>query len=378
MQNYRINLMRNAANFKPADRVAHFANAVTWKVFDAGHNLNEAFGDFDVMARCVEHFLEAYPVDGLIDSGIRHQFNVPRAFGEGYYYHDDEVVGIKDHAHCTPDTLMEYLDDTERYIWEKLLPAKYPDWENKDISIWQKSFDEYIKYVFFILRMGKLTAKYGIPSMAPNNPMKGSITFAVEELEANLLGIKGLSLAMRRDEGLIEEFVNRWDEQYIAPVIEKVKKGKGPNYKYCFDASLMMLAHNIMNPKQFEKFYYPYLKKLLDAYAEKKMNVRIFTEGSIMRFADYFADIPRGVLTLHIENDDAVAIRRALPNVAIMGGLTGRLLSEGSPEMCVDRVKYLIDELKEGFILSEDKMLSYRNDAKSENFKAVCEYVEGL
>ena len=37
----------------------------------------------------------------------------------------------------------------------------------------------------------------------------------------------------------------------------------------------------------------------------------------------------------------------------------------------------LIDELgsEGGFILSEDKMLSYRNDAKPENFKAVCDFV---
>ena len=32
----RIQLYRDAANFKKTDRIPHFANVVTWKVFDAG------------------------------------------------------------------------------------------------------------------------------------------------------------------------------------------------------------------------------------------------------------------------------------------------------------------------------------------------------
>ena len=153
----------------------------------------------------------------------------------------------------------------------------------------------------------------------------------------------------------------------------------GPNYKYCFDSSILMLAHNVMNKKQFERFYWPHLKLLLDAYAEKGMNIRIFTEGSILRFAEYFKDYPKSVLTFHIEQDDPFELRKALPNVCIMGGLTTELLANGTPEECVAYTKRLCDELgsEGGFILSEGKMLSYRNDAKAENYKAVCDFVSG-
>jgi uroporphyrinogen-III decarboxylase len=138
-----------------------------------------------------------------------------------------------------------------------------------------------------------------------------------------------------------------------------------------------MLAHNVMNKKQFERFYWPHMKELLDAYAEKGMNVRIFTEGSILRFAEYFKDYPKGTLTFHIEQDDPFQFREALPNVAIMGGMTTDLLSNGTPDECVAYAKRLCDELGKdgGFIFSEGKMLSYRNDAKRENMKAVCDFV---
>ena len=375
----RVQLFRDAANFKKTERIPHFANVVTWKVFDAGYTLDQAMTNFDIMEKTVIHFLDKYPVDAVLDVGIRNQFNVTEAFGEGgYYYYTEEVVGVHDHAHCTVDTLMEYLDDPTRYAWEVILPKKYgSDWEKKTTAVWKKTFSEYMRYIKYILHMSSVTGKYGLPSLSPNNPMMGAIVFGIEELMSNLLGIQQLSVAMRRSPDKIEEFINRWDEERIQPAIEKVKNGKGPNYKYCFDSSILMLAHTVMNKKQFERFYWPHLKELLDAYAEKGMNIRIFAEGSILRFAEYFKDYPKGVLTFHLEQDDPFEFRKALPNVCIMGGMTTDLLTNGTPEECVAYAKRLCDELGQdgGFIFSENKMLSYRNDAKAENMKAVCEFV---
>lgn len=380
LQAERVQLFRDAANFKKTDRIPHFSCAVTWKVFDAGETLPRALTDFDIMEKCVRHFLDTYKVDAIIDTGIRNQFTVTEAFGApGYYYYTEDAVAVKDHAHCTIDTLNDYLEDPLKYTWEKILPEKYgEEWTNRSIEDFRKAFKEYLKYTMFIIHMGSVTGKeYGIPSLAPNNPAKGSITFGIEELEANLLGIKGLSMNLRRNGDIIEDFCKKWDAEHIDPIIEKVMQGDGPDYKYCFDASIMMLAHNIMNPKQFERFYWPSLKKLLDAYAAKGMNVRIFSEGSILRYADYFKDYPKGTLTFHLEQDDPFEFRKACPNACIMGGLTTDLLANGTPEECVAYTKRLIDELGQegGFILSEGKMLSYKNDCKAENMKAVCDFV---
>lgn len=380
LQQSRVQLFRDAANFKKTERIPHFANVVTWKVFDAGYTLDQAMTDFDVMEKTVTHFLDTYPVDGLMDVGIRNQFNVTEAFGEGgYYYYNEEVVGIHDHAHCTVDTLDAYLDDPIKYAWEEILPKKYGEsWQQKTKEVWKKTFKEYIRYIMYILHMSSVTGKtYGLPSLSPNNPMMGAIVPGVEELLSNLLGIQQLSIAMRRSPEKLDSFVDRWHEEKMVPAIEKIKNGKGPNYKYCFDSSILMLAHNVMNKKQFERFYWPHFKELLDAYAEKGMNVRIFTEGSILRFAEYFKDYPKGILTFHLEQDDPFAFREALPNVAIMGGMTTDMLTNGTPDECVAYAKRLCDELGRdgGFIFSENKMLSYRNDARPENMLAVCKFV---
>lgn len=378
----RTRLFRDAANFKKTSRIPHFANVVTWKVFDAGYTLDRAMTDFSVMEECVIRFLDTYPVDGLMDVGIRNQFNVTEAFGEGgYYYYTPEAVGVHDHAHCTVDTLQQYLDAPVRYAWEVILPKKYGDsWGEKGADVWKRTFSEYMRYIKYILHMSSVTGKrYGLPSLSPNNPMMGAVVLGIEELMSNLLGIQGLSVAMRRSPDKLQAFIDRWDSERIDPVIQKIRAGKGPDERYCFDSSILMLAHNTMNRKQFERFYWPHFKELLDAYAEKKMNVRIFAEGSILRFAEYFAGYPKGTLTFHLEQDDPFAFREALPNAAIMGGMTTELLSAGTADECVAYAKRLCDELgrEGGFIFSEGKMLSYRNDAKRENMKAVCDFVSG-
>ncbi len=376
----RVQLFRDAVNFRKTERIPHFANVVTWKVFDAGHTLDEAMTNFDVMEECVLHFLDNYPIDAILDVGIRNQFNVTEAFGEGgYYYYDKEVVGIHDHAHCTVDTLQEYMDDPIKYAWEKILPEKYGDsWARKDRAVWKRTFREYMKYIMFILHMSGVMKKYSLPGLSPNNPMKGSVVPAVESLMSDLLGIQQLSIAMRRSPDKLDAFIGRWEEERMEPIYEKIRASRGPDHKYCFDSSVLILAHNVMNIRQFERFYWPYLKKLLDTYAEKGMNIRLFTEGSILRFADYFRDYPKGLLTFHLEQDDPFEFRKALPNVAIMGGMTTDLLSNGTPDECVAYAKRLCDELgrEGGFIFSENKMLSYRNDAKAENMKAVCKFVD--
>lgn len=63
----RVQLFRDAANFKKTERIPHFANVVTWKVFDAGYTLDQAMTNFDVLEESVVKFLERYPVDGLME-----------------------------------------------------------------------------------------------------------------------------------------------------------------------------------------------------------------------------------------------------------------------------------------------------------------------
>ena len=68
-------------------------------------------------------------------------------------------------------------------------------------------------------------------------------------------------------------------------------------------------------------------------------------------------------------------MRKRLPNIAICGGMPSAMLGNGTKEECVEYGKKLIDGLagEGGFLMSQDKMMSYRNDAKPENIMAIQE-----
>ena len=76
------------------------------------------------------------------------------------------------------------------------------------------------------------------------------------------------------------------------------------------------------------------------------------------------------------EEDDIFELRRTLPNIALAGGMTTELLGGGTKAECLDYAKKLVDELGRdgGFVMGQKKMISYRNDAKSENVLAVQEF----
>jgi hypothetical protein len=51
------------------------------------------------------------------------------------------------------------------------------------------------------------------------------------------------------------------------------------------------------------------------------------------------------------------------------------LLGYRTKEQCIDYAKKLINTLGDGYVFSQDKMISFRNDAKRENVIAVNDFV---
>jgi len=217
--------------------------------------------------------------------------------------------------------------------------------------------------------------EYGLPGFtAQSVPCYPGIDF----LFNSLLGIKNLSIAMRRMPEKVDEAIKVSNQFFQVAGLAALAKREGPDPNSCYDYDIALLVHTILNNKQFDKWLWPDLKPQLDLLEEKNMTTRLFLEGSSKPFWDYFKDYKQGIITMHPETDDVFEMRKALPNCAILGGMPVELLGRGTKEACVDRVKKLVDELgglDGGFILCQDKMVTYRQDAKPENVKAVSDFI---
>jgi len=376
----RIQLFRDCAAWRKPERIPFLANIVTWKIINAGYKFSEALHNYDIMQECVTKFLDTYRVDVLTDTGVRNPMRIPEAIGESSYYVDDEqeVLGVHAYSLCDSKELLELSENTDKFIWEKMLPRKFPGFKELKLEDFQRALDEQIAFNNYTFKVTQIVReKYGVPALTS---MKcGFPNAGVEEMFSMVRGIKGLSIDMRRNPEALLACVNAYNAVSMEPVIEKVLASEeGPDPDACFDLGIMLLAHTVMSEAQWEKYYWPSLKRLLDAAAAKKKSVRITVEGSLARFFPYFASYPKGVLTLDLDQDDIFEARKALPNCCLAGGMTATMLGRGTAKECIDYIKFLFDEMDAkngGYIFTTDKFISYRNDAKPENLKAVCDFI---
>lgn len=379
LKNYRAQLFRDANNFIKPERTPHLGAFISWKILDAGYKYSEAFTDYDIFEKSQRYFLDRYQIDTLMGNGYCIPFRVMQAMGHGYFYYDDEyeTVGVEQYAMSNFEDYMAFADDWNKNIWEKACPNKFENWGNRDLSYFQNSVNEYIENNKYHARIFKIiNDEYALADMVSFKYGGGEM--GAEKLFKHLLGIKNFSIEMRRNFAKVKEFCDRIDDGLIGDMVNKIYSNPdGPEIGACYDVPLLLLAHTVMNHKQFEQLYWPGIKRVLDASQEKKKHVRVTIEGSGMHFFDLFSDYPKGVYALNLEQDDIFEARKMLPNACLIGGMPVTTLGKGTKQQCLDKAKQLIDELgaNGGYVFSEDKFVSYRNDANSENLKAVCDFV---
>lgn len=376
---YRTKLVRDAANGRNEDRAPLVSFFVTWKILDAGYKLSEAMNDFSIMEKVVRHHQEEYNFDMLNDLGIRNPYRLAKALGSTTYEVNDETecLSVHDVHVLEPSDINDLTANYMKTLWEKGMPNKF-DWWGKETDLGKimQSVGEMMQFMGFSGKINQImTKEYGLPPRVAPNPLP---QMSMENILGFLFGIRGASVLMRRNKEELHNLINTMGAMFYKPAIAGLSQmPEGQNPAFCYDSLLAMLAHNFMSPAQFEEFYLPELKPYLDLIQEKKQNILIFTEGTILRLKDYFKDYGKGVITLLPENDDFFELHRELPNCSLMGGMPCNLLGHGTKEACIERAKKVVDEVGKdgGLLFSQDKMGSYRHDATSENLKAVNDFV---
>ena len=213
-----------------------------------------------------------------------------------------------------------------------------------------------------------------------------------------LRGLKDMSIDMRRRPKEVMEahrvLAEAWGTQSaIDAILGKKEAGKavfrgdtvrggdqgiyvGSEESTIFGISQVYLGHSMLTTKQWSEIYWPYTKQMIDNCAAIGKPFHLFSEADIRRFSDFFSEAPKGVVMLQPETDDVFELRKKLSNCAICGGMTPEYLGKMSKEQCLDHAKKLVEELgcDGGFVMGQNKMMSYKSDAKAENILAVQEF----
>ena len=130
-------------------------------------------------------------------------------------------------------------------------------------------------------------------------------------------------------------------------------------------------SDGFMSIKQFEKFYWPGLKKAILINIELGYIVEPFFEGAWDDRLEYLLELPKGKVVFWTEKTNIFRAKEILgKHMCIQGGVPPSLLSAGSPQEVEDYCKKLIQVVGKdgGYILSCGSAI---DEAKPENLKAM-------
>jgi uroporphyrinogen-III decarboxylase len=132
-------------------------------------------------------------------------------------------------------------------------------------------------------------------------------------------------------------------------------------------------ADGWMSQTQFEKFYWPSLKKSIDAFIDEGLIVSLFAEGSYNTRLESVNEFPKGAVHWWFDKTDMAKAKKTLgEKCSIAGNVPASMLMTGTPGEVKEYCRNLIKTCGEGggYILSEG---AGEVEAKLENLQAMAE-----
>jgi hypothetical protein len=362
---------------KKPKRVPIMSQTRAWPILDSGNKLVSVLKNFDLMFDIMDKFQARYQFDCHMDPGLRFPYKVYEAMGFSPYIFDEERETIE---YIDRSLLLEgeypvlIEKGVFKFFFENAFARRFQLTNTEDaiktIAKATKAQRETLQFQGRILQ--NQIEKHGVPTIKSGvylgHPM--------DALFGSVRGIKGLSIDLRRNDAYLLKALEVIDNGSCEAGCKAAEKYEDKDYEI-FSMNTTMTTHTILSSKQFEKYYWPFLKKFVDVVAKTDKIGMIFAQGSMEHVIDYFREIPKGHFLLVVELSDIHKLRKELPNLSFAGGYPTHLLGHGTKQECIDCAKKIIDEIgNDGrLIITTDKMLAFRNDARGSNLEAVNNFI---
>jgi len=155
----------------------------------------------------------------------------------------------------------------------------------------------------------------------------------------------------------------------------EMQKAIGTNVVECF---FPLHLNEYLNPKLYEEFYWPSLKKVLEEVIAMGQTPYVLFEGRHDAHLETLLELPKGKVIAVFDKTDPRKVRDVLgDHVILSSGPPNSLLIGGTPQKVDDYMKSMLEDCKEGGLMiypGVDGGIS--GDAKPENVQAVLKAVK--
>jgi len=160
-----------------------------------------------------------------------------------------------------------------------------------------------------------------------------------------LRGTQGTAIDMfRRPEQLLE-CIDMLYDRIVPRMINNINMSGG----YAVSFPLHRGDDTFMSRKQFEKFYWPSLKKYIDALIEEGIQVSLFAEGRYNERLEYIGDFPKGWVSWMFDKTDMANAKKMIGDrCCISGNVPASLMVAGTPKEVKECCHELIETCAPG------------------------------
>lgn len=218
----------------------------------------------------------------------------------------------------------------------------------------------------------ELMQELGFPSQYGGGLGGGGVAQApFDTISDNLRGMRGAMLDMYRCPDKLLAACDKILEWQIVRAMPAAPDSRG--YRRRAGMPLHRGSDSFMSLEQFEKFYWPGLKKAILTNVALGYISAPFWEGIWDDRLEYLLELPKGRVIFHCENTNIFRAKEILGgHMCIQGGVPPTILQAGSPQDVEEYCRKLIKVVGKGggFIMGPGSAIDY---AKPENIRAMIE-----
>ncbi len=356
------------------DRVPNLSMINNYAIGYAGKTAYDCFEELSLERECWSKVYRDVYFDGTYSFGTNHPYKAYIEYldTETYFVSENkETIQHSPSTHMTADEYDELIKDPYKYIANKVAYRKL----NALHKPYPENYEFLKKALIYTKEHAKVKAanrKYVLDELGLPIITEGKMEHPLDQFFDFIRGFKDTLNDLRRYPDKVMEVV-----EALTPLYSKDLPVANSNEEYPFYFDTTHIP-TFLNSKQFEKFYWPYFKKMVIAAYESGTRVMVFCEGNWQQHYDLLNDLPKGAMIDLIESDDIIKAKKRIGNnITIAGGMSTPLLKFGTKQQCIDYAKGILNECAPGggYIFAVDKSMIDIEDAKIENLIAVNEFV---
>ena len=350
----------------------------------AGYTCQEVAHDYEKAFAAARRCAADFDWDAVVGNMVYGWTGLVKAIGLNYY----AVPGIEipadtafqyieppeENAHMRPDEYDQLIEDPTGYLFNVWLPRVADDVApmgeptsfRNNLSFLKGGMAMLQYFNGFGTQAARLRSESGTVSA-----ISGILKAPFDIIADKLRGYKGLCMDMYRQPDKVVAAC----EAMMPHLCHVALSGADPDKNVPIGFWMHRGCVPFMSPPQFEKFYWPTLKQIIEEIWSHGHQTLFYAEGEWNPNLKYIAELPELSIVYHVDRGDIFEVHEALGNkFCISGGIPNDLLAFGTPDDVRQYCKKVIDGVAGdgGYVMDASAIM--QDDTKAENLQAMTEF----